>query len=238
MTIIFEDNADVPSSRLLSRGVPGSLVFSESSSRICKKVRGVVKNNKDEHILVFVDLVPDNDRVVQEYNRIVEYCSINQNIIVVPIVCIEYYLAKLLIKLRVCENCKELKLAVDTVESKKSWYSIMGSEFRSCISLEKVFKKFFCENSKYLDRYYWNITKNRSGFYDYDDTVSVIEKSQVFWCLLPFMPIGIAENLKQKYSLQIRNFTWDEVRSYSKHFIDQFIQLFSAYNKFDYFIHL
>lgn len=230
MKIIFEDNERVPSSKLLSYGNPDVVIFAESNSRINKRIKEVLRQNIDEYIIVYIDLVPDNPRLLQTYNQVIEFTALNHKIVVVPIICIEYYIAKLIQYLKLDANVPEIAAAVKSVDEKKDWHTVMPSVFETCSSLEKVFKKFFCENSKFFEEYYWNVTRNTNSFYTQDDRITVKEKAEILWYLLPiFQEWAITKVTVEKYRWKLRTLSWDEVRNKVQNIVAEYNKLYSAY---------
>lgn len=230
MRIIFEDNDNIPSSELLKVSDPDNIIFAKSNSKIIKQIRGIARLHKDEHILVYIDLVPDNPRLLQVYHSIKDYVSVNPNIIIIPVICIEYYLAKVIRYFGYDIGILSIELALSSVKNRENWRSVLPVSFDKCESLEKVFKEFFCEGSKYLSEYYWNITKNEHGFYSCDDRATVYEKSCILWGFLPFSNRGvISKEVQEKYNFSISPCTWDDVRSLAKGYINDMTELYKAY---------
>lgn len=230
MKIIFEDNGQIPSSKLLSYNNPNAVIFAESNSRINKRIKEVLRQNRNEHIIVYIDLVPDNPRLLQTYNQIMEFTSLSCNIVVIPIICIEYYIAKLMQYLSLDTDVPDIDVAIKSVDEKKDWRTAMSPAFAACFSLEKVFKKFFCEDSKFFDKYYWNITKNTKSFYTQDDTITVKEKSEILWYLLPVFQEGaVTEITSKKYNWMLKSLSWNDIRNKARNIVTEFIKLYRAY---------
>ena len=71
MIIIFEDNENTPSSRLLSSCYYGSnIVFSGGASQLSIKI---FEKLQEDDVMVFVDVVPNNEYTVSTYRKLKKY---------------------------------------------------------------------------------------------------------------------------------------------------------------------
>ena len=99
MIYIFEDNKESSISKLFLKGYSDSITdirFSNGSGNIEYELRKAVRDIKEnDYIAIFIDLIPDNQNTVFTYKSIIYIANkLNANIIVVPIVCAEYYFIK------------------------------------------------------------------------------------------------------------------------------------------------
>lgn len=97
MIIIFEDNENTPSSRLLSSCYYGSnIVFSGGASQLSIKI---FEKLQEDDVMVFVDVVPNNEYTVSTYRKLKRLYRTeirDGHLIVVPIICVEYVILKML----------------------------------------------------------------------------------------------------------------------------------------------
>lgn len=94
---IFEDNVNSPVSHLLASSSNGeSYIFSGGSYNILKTVMSVY--TKEDEFYVFFDVVPNNVRTKEAYE--IFRLTVNEkklsNVHVIPIICIEYYVLRML----------------------------------------------------------------------------------------------------------------------------------------------
>lgn len=96
MKMIFEDARDTPSSKLLQKSCNGSnIVFSRAgASKVAETVDSCIK---EDLVIVFYDVVPDNLSTVYDYYRLMEAYSDFDNIKIIPIPCIEYFVLDMLL---------------------------------------------------------------------------------------------------------------------------------------------
>lgn len=98
--LIFEDHDRTPSSVLLKSGLYGNhIYFSGGCSRLLDKIDEVLKYKDTEAIYVFYDVPPDNSIAVEKYYQFIDEmisCSDYDCVKVIPIICIEYFICKML----------------------------------------------------------------------------------------------------------------------------------------------
>lgn len=100
---LFEDNYDTPSSVLLRHSYNGdNILFAGGggSSNMFKAIEECKNASKDITIIAFFDLPPNNEKAYRNYEALLERLleSDYTDVYIVPIVCIEYYILKFLIK--------------------------------------------------------------------------------------------------------------------------------------------
>lgn len=94
---IFEDNANSPVSHLLASSSNGeSYIFSGGSYSVLKTVMSVY--TKEDEFYVFFDVVPNNVRTKEAYEILRLSVQENKllNIHIIPIICVEYYVLRML----------------------------------------------------------------------------------------------------------------------------------------------
>lgn len=230
MKIIFEDHKDTPSSKLISFLNQEDIVFAGANTRIVKCIRNIIRANPNEQIVVYIDLIPDNPITCEIFNRLTNDNLLNDNIVIMPVICAEYLIAKMICKYIPNVNVPAMRDIVSSIENNTNWRDIALSDFTNCKSLEKVFKRFFCEDSKYLADYYWNIAKNTNGFYSMDDTLTVEEKCKILWYSLPLYPLILSDSeLLKRCNLIGNTVQWVDVVNILRAEVTKFTELFMVY---------
>lgn len=97
MVFMFEDNPTTPSSELLCYTFPGKYYFSGGSDSVSDKVESILASSAED-VVVFFDVVLDNDATVDKYQMYRAMYRDNQRVHIIPIPCIEYYLCEWLHK--------------------------------------------------------------------------------------------------------------------------------------------
>lgn len=139
--IIFEDNENTPSSILLRKCSNGeNIIFANGASR----VRGTLEKvyNEEDYFIVLYDLVPDNGMTIMLYRALKEAVNIYSNVVVIPIVCIEQIILRMLDDLGYLTKTKITINLIDNLVSKFSWSNLTEEDKKeiSGKSLEKVYK--------------------------------------------------------------------------------------------------
>ena len=95
MKIVFEDNQDSPISKLFRGSSAGKdMRFGSGYRGIRKAVRAALANG--EGAIVYVDAAPGNKTTTEMYSKIREEFKEYENVVVIPIVCAEYILLRML----------------------------------------------------------------------------------------------------------------------------------------------
>lgn len=103
MILLFEDNKDTPSSKLLINSLGGdSIKFSSGASRLSKDADQYLEQGFN--VIMFPDVSLDNPKTVDNYYDLINKYIKNSNIIIVPIPCIEFFILKMLYKLQIDNN--------------------------------------------------------------------------------------------------------------------------------------
>lgn len=96
MQYIFEDNENSLLGKLFRKAYPESVVknfhYTKGNSKITKYITTTLK--PDEEITVFIDMPPGNPDVVSIYRKIGELTVEYTNLMVYPLLCMEYYFLK------------------------------------------------------------------------------------------------------------------------------------------------
>lgn len=97
--ILFEDNENVPISMLLKKSYNGNnIYFSSGCDKLLSKAISI--QDKEDIIVIYYDVAPNNNKTTKGYRDLCKTIKTKQlkNIIVVPIICIEYIIVKSLYK--------------------------------------------------------------------------------------------------------------------------------------------
>lgn len=186
--ILFEDNKNMPTSILLKKSCAGHLMEFKGCSRFINELNTF---NKDEKYIIYLDLVPDNTETVINYNcfcRVIKENNI-KNVIILPIICIEYIFMKALIKINM-HNYFNYDL-----QTKLSNISNHG-----CLTLEKYYKKVLSD--LYTENKCIKNKQNKMGYFYYKDCpctskpicnkgiqLDLVYKSNIFYTTLGYFYI-------------------------------------------------
>lgn len=102
MIYIFEDMRDDVLSEFFRKAYPSEVankfIYTNGNGGIISTVKEMIESTQD-NIIVFMDFYPTNDSIVKIYKNLRRESRINENrIIVLPIVCSEFYILKFLDK--------------------------------------------------------------------------------------------------------------------------------------------
>lgn len=137
--MIFEDNKEMPISKLIS------YVYEESGIVVHfvggnRNIKAEVEKNydKDDAYIIFLDLVPDNHSAINEYRKLQLFIdeSMYDNVTVIPIPCIEYYVLKLI----EMPDVKEIEVALEFGKYKNTDLCVKLLRGK-CKNFEKYCKK-------------------------------------------------------------------------------------------------
>lgn len=162
VAIVFEDNDETPSSVLL-KSLPcgGSLYFSKGNWLLKNKVEELLELQKFDRIIVYVDLVMDNPETIAIYEELVDLRE-NERwkcVKIIPILCIEYFICKALVKRDVLD-IRGVKSIVDNMVLNCSFSQV---DSKMCgKSHEKTLKKVFLDNKS---RCYRNTINKANSIY-------------------------------------------------------------------------
>lgn len=137
--LIFEDSEYSPISVLLKNSINGSDIFFSGSDL---KLLGLALEKMEiyDNVIVFIDVVPDNDTLVTLYSSLVSALR-ETNCIVVPLFCIEYVALQMLRRyFYVSDIDSILKFSLDELNVKfvLNTFDNVGNDARK--SVEKFYK--------------------------------------------------------------------------------------------------
>ncbi len=150
--LVFEDNENTPSSKLLRENIHGvRFCFSNGAYNIARLIEKICNESgsSDYEILVFIDYVPNNYYTYDTYRTLLDikeefYCKTNTKIYVLPIVCMEFYILKMLSSYYEFEIAERFSGLYNSLITELSFDDALLREFSS---LEKAYK-FLLQQSK------------------------------------------------------------------------------------------
>lgn len=193
MVLLFEDNVNTPSSRLLRSCHYGDSVhFANGNYNLAKEAERL--SDLGHSVVVFIDLSVNRTETVMIYNSLSKKFKSSKSILVLPIICIEFYLLKMLYNhgfLSTAEfKCKEV---VDVQDLLHNFVTDITGYSIEC-SLEKQYK-YILDEVGHLKHCYINKSK-KGKFYvqgcQCDNTycksfkqASLMKKAECFYTTLP-----------------------------------------------------
>lgn len=220
---VFEDNENTPSSKLLRENIAGvRFCFSNGAYLVAQLVEDLCneEGSSDYEILVFIDYVPMNYYTYDTYMTLLDikeefYWKKNTKIYVLPIVCIEYYILKMLSSFYEFDIPERFSDLYDSLIIDLSFDHAVLKEFTS---LEKAYK-FLLQHSKkrcMINKNSENEVKIEGYFYKYDcvdcrrrlcvnkkNLVVLKEKAMHMYTSLPVFKIVSEEQKKYMEELGI-----------------------------------
>ena len=131
--------------------------YSSGNSELYTKITEVCKN-KNEEIIIVMDLVFDNSNTATVYGRLVRDLRLAgyTNFIVFPMVCSEYYAIKLLNHLGLLQNSPLIKLCLDKGDYRNTYiadpYIARSTSFEKfCKRILYVLAPLCANNTRYND---------------------------------------------------------------------------------------
>lgn len=227
---IFEDSDDVPVSSLLRQLYSsGNVLFANGNINLLDKLRSVY--NDTDFFVIYVDLVPNNRMTIVVYNDLLHdsLVSNKDNILLVPVLCIEYYVLKML---------EEDGISGVTVDYQGLFDTLIGNEnFIGAIevlnlSLEKLYKRLVANqvekcthNVNRLGEYYMSDCKCRLHC-DLPVSKRLIDKSFSLWRLLPVMDDEVNDGV-QLQGWSFRHLTVGMIKEERCKFFESIFRVFN-----------
>lgn len=107
--VLFEDHRLMPISRLLYYTYNYNVMFCETCDNLAKKVRHCVFHSMNSiDIICFCDCPPDNPEALKVYRELCIEFKDNERVTILKSQCIEHYVLKCLINLRLMPNTKDI----------------------------------------------------------------------------------------------------------------------------------
>ncbi|MDO5150612.1 MAG: hypothetical protein Q4D76_14675 [Oscillospiraceae bacterium] len=95
MVLLFEDNPNTPSSRLFKSCLFGdNIYFSNGNHNLAAVAANLA--NEGNSVIVFVDVSVNSIKTKMVYNALAKRFKDDEHILVLPIICIEYYILRML----------------------------------------------------------------------------------------------------------------------------------------------
>lgn len=183
---VFEDNGPenglpgldekyTPSSELLLGSFNGqNMRFLNGVGHAFDKLLRIAGQDGNSRYIVFYDVSPNNKNTINGYRGLVERCKLFQNIYVIPIICIEYYITHMMDKFGILQHNEDvdpfIMYLVSTFDWKKFLHTYRGGMYEQCYkedlkdgklprairSLEKSYKYI-------LEKQPWECLKNSNS---------------------------------------------------------------------------
>lgn len=141
---IFEDNSGSPVSRLLtSTGFSCKMYFSSGNIYLLDKLEEVY--NECDDFVIFIDCPPNRADLIDFYDMLCEILEPRHNIRVIPIICIEEVLLRVLRKYKLL-RCKskitdiKIQYALDEFDYEKLSNNVVLTDYEK-VSLEHLYKQ-------------------------------------------------------------------------------------------------
>lgn len=225
---IFEDKETTPSSKLLLSSYNGNnIYFSGGCHSALDKALEIQES--DDIIYIFYDMSPNNNFTVKGYrdiNRLIKKSNL-KNIYIIPIICIEYFICKLLDKLELLQTTKDIEDLIQNLIKVFDWNAItykhkLDSYIGS--SLEHAYKYIvshqpmqclhnsFKYNTASKDR---NLNSISGVFYEKDCNcnrryckpnciISLKDKAELLYTMLPLFTIVSEDHVNLMKNLNIQ----------------------------------
>ena len=152
MIYIFEDKADDLTSLLFKAGydkdTASKFIYAGGNGNLLKEAENQLCHAQEaEKVCVFLDMVPDNKELHKIYSNLRRLCrQYTYRLIVMPIVCAEYYLIKSLSN----EPVMKSKVGVDICINKEVYFSSplieTNDDKKFCKTFEKYCKLILLKN--------------------------------------------------------------------------------------------
>ena len=167
---LFEDkynttdiNSSTPSSILLKSCLNGDNIFFSGGNELLETKLASIYNTQD-FFIIFIDVVPNNPALVTLYKTLNDKIETNgwsDNVKLLPIPCIEYYIIDMLSVLGVIfTKEKQIQDLYNNLYLKINWNNVPKE--KQLISIEKLYKEIINLQKPYCLR---NSNKNKHDYY-------------------------------------------------------------------------
>lgn len=126
MYYIFEDKEDSPIAVLLDRIYKGNVIYSKGIGTAKTLIKKMLKSDENVEIALFMDSIPGNRSIASLYESFISVSdNFNNRLIVIPIICSEYYCLKAFgnvedSDINICIN-KESFMGTETYKNNKNY---------------------------------------------------------------------------------------------------------------------
>jgi len=227
MIYIFEDKKDDILSEFFRKAYPSDIankfIYANGNGYILGIVQQILKNTQ-EIIVVFLDFYPTNDSIVRIYkNMRFESRKNNNRVIVLPIVCAEFYILKLLDKNKmIIDNAKaDVAFNFELYDEVLCSNDVTKKDVKFCKNFEKYCKLVSmkwvkeCARTNSTQEYYTenclcNTLKDNSC-----EDYGLIQKAIDYISQYPCVPEG-------SYTNDRKNLTVEEIWDIHRQLVDKF----------------
>lgn len=228
-TFVFEDSPDSPSSKLLMSCYNGKSIHFTNGNLLARAKINDLLNKGHTNIVLFLDVNPNNKSTVTLYNSLRISRELEErwrNVIIVPIICIEYYIA---LMCKFYNYFDEMQLQRPTIQHLVGCFEWNRMpNFVKGKSLEKIYKRLFEANDKCQACL---INHSNSGLFYLEDCkcndctsngTSLLKKAeQLYTCLPAFEVIdGRHKALLQKFGISSKTIQLSEIQIKQQKFYD------------------
>jgi len=224
---IIEDNPDMSISKLIKANKfnGDSFIFSSGNNNLFGTLSTIY--NTDDRFYIFYDLSPDNNVLISKYSVLInqienEISNFNDNVWVIPIICTEYIVLKMLLTYKYINE--DLSYAINNIDYKR-----LKIEYKQRY-MERCYKQIL----KSLDNQFHNINEssnhninNEGAFYRTDNTDL---KSERICFSYPIMNI-VSDDHKEYLSSINMNISKKDLEQLKQEINTFYDNLFDAVNK-------
>lgn len=141
---IFEDNEDMPVSKLLS--IRGSVYFSCGSRGLRRKLDSLYSGQGI--VIIFFDFVPNNVNTHNLYLQLLSHIAESGyvDVYVIPILCIEYYVLKMLVECYTFRVGEEYNKLLECLIKSFKWENV--PQEKKSVSVEVLLKEILNNSVK------------------------------------------------------------------------------------------
>jgi hypothetical protein len=157
---IFEDNGNSPISKLLCRCANKNMHFSNGNSYLYDTIECIHEKYPNDIIKVYIDVSPNRRPLVALYDSLCRMYNKSENIYIIPYICIEYVVLKMLYEYGYLVSNGDLGNLVENTVTKFNWNNVPDKYKENdyiMASLEHTYK-FILGNISL--KCMWNDTKN------------------------------------------------------------------------------
>lgn len=240
MIYVFEDNPNAITSEFFKQAYPKNISnnfrYVQGITKVYKEVVNILINTSED-IAVFMDTIPGNGDILAEYTKL-STLSINNNyrVIILPIVCSEFYLIQYLKEVNLITDQTGVAIALNKDFFGKSSLPQKHPKYK-CNNFEHFCKIIVRENIKFCASL---STVNANGHYKLHYTqdclcnvkdsncseLDKVTKSIKFISEYPCAPSG-------SHSSNFNSLSIDEIWNIHRQLVDEFNQMVKHYIQAD-----
>lgn len=144
MIYVFEDKASDLLSLLYQAAYPpdvaGKFIYAEGSTKLPFRVGELAMQFPEEKIVVFMDIVPDNNHLLVIYNKLRKMAIAGTQVLVIPCICSEYYFIEAYHSTSVFKCGEGVDIALEVRPWKQSQLLYTPADLQFCKNFERYCK--------------------------------------------------------------------------------------------------